>query len=63
MIVPRTSATLGFPKEITHDLNGNHLGIAKYSSKKDPNFVTVSTELQKLVSKIVKEVEGLSQDP
>jgi hypothetical protein len=55
MIVPKASATLGYPKEIRHGLNGDHIGIAKYSSKNDPNFVTVCTELQKLVSKIVKE--------
>ena len=55
MIVPETSATLGYPKEVRHGLNGDHLGIAKYRSKNDPNYGTVSTELQKLVSKIVKE--------
>jgi len=55
MIVPQTSATLGYPKEIRHGLNGDHLGIAKYSSKADPNYLTVSTELQKLVCKIVQD--------
>jgi len=55
MIVPSTSATLGYPKEIRHGLNGDHIGITKYKSKNDPNYVTVSTELQKLVSEIVKE--------
>jgi hypothetical protein len=48
---------LGYPKEIRHGLNGDHIGIAKYSSKDDPNYDTVSTELQKLVSKIVKDME------
>jgi len=63
MIVPEFSATLGYPKEIRHGLNGDHIGIAKYSSKLDPNYGTVSTELRKLVSKIVEEskAEALQQ--
>jgi len=57
MIVPKKSATLGYPKEVRHGLNGDHLTIAKYSSKDDPNFQTVTIELQKLVAKIVEEAE------
>jgi hypothetical protein len=59
MIVPKKSATLGYPKEARHGLNGDHLSIAKYSSKDDPNFQTVTIELQKLVAKIVEEAETL----
>jgi len=55
MIVPEFSATLGYLKEVRHGLNGDHIGIAKYSSKLDPNYGTVCTELRKLVSKIVEE--------
>jgi hypothetical protein len=57
MMVPESSATLGYPNEITHGMNGDHFGIAKYSSKDDPNFVTISTELHKLVSKLVAEAD------
>jgi hypothetical protein len=59
MIVPKRFATLGFPKEVRHRLNGDHHAIAKYSSKNDPNYLTVTTELQKLVAKIVEEAEVL----
>jgi len=55
MIVPERSATLGYPKEIRHGLDGDHIGIAKYSSKDDPNYLTVSTELHELITKIRKE--------
>jgi len=55
MIVPESSATLGYAKEITHGLNGNHLEIAKFSSKNDPNFATISNELRELVSNIVAQ--------
>jgi hypothetical protein len=55
MIVPERSATLGYPKEIRHGLDGDHFGIAKYSSKDDPNYLTVSTELHELITKIRKE--------
>jgi hypothetical protein len=60
MIVPESSATLGHADEITHGLNGDHFRIAKFSSKNDPNFVTISTELRKLVSKIVAKADVLS---
>jgi hypothetical protein len=55
MIVPERSATLGYPKEIRHGLNGDHFGIAKYSSKNDPNYLTVSIELHELITTIRKE--------
>ena len=54
MIVPERSATLGYPKEIRHGLDGDHFGIAKYSSKNDPNYLTVSAELHELITKIRK---------
>jgi len=54
MIVPERSATLGYPKEIRHGLDGDHFGIAKYSSKNDPNYITVSTELHELITNIRK---------
>ena len=59
MIVPEVSATLGYPGESRHGLNGNHLTITKYSSKKDPDFATIATELHKLVTAIVNEPEAL----
>ena len=58
MIVPMRSATLGYPQEIRHGLNGDHLTIAKYKSKNDPNYVTVSEELKTLVKKIVEKAES-----
>jgi hypothetical protein len=62
MIVPKNSATLGYPKEVIHGLNGNHLTITKFSSKEDPNFLTVSTELRKLVAEIDRETEALKRE-
>ena len=61
MIVPERFATLGYPKEIKHGLNGDHVGIAKYSSKNDPNYLTVSIELHELITKIRKETEALQR--
>jgi hypothetical protein len=56
MIVRESSATLEYPGERRLGLNGNHLTIAKYSSKRDPNFVTVATTLRKLVTDAVNVV-------
>jgi hypothetical protein len=57
MIVPEFSATLEYPGERRVALNGNHLTIAKYCSKRDPNFVTVATTLHKLVAKMINDIE------
>jgi hypothetical protein len=56
MIVPKESATLRYPKEVIHGLNGNHLTITKFASKEDPNFLTVTTELRKVIAEIDKAV-------
>jgi hypothetical protein len=58
MVVSEFSATLEYPGELKAALNGNHLTIAKYSSKRDPNFITVATTLHKLVIEIVDEAEA-----
>ena len=52
VIVPKYSATLGFPDEKISPLNGNHLEIAKYSSKQDNNFIRVSKHIARLVQKL-----------
>jgi len=59
MVVPEFSATLEYPGESRAGLNGNHLTIAKYSSKRDPNFVTVVTTLHKLVTEMANEAKAL----
>jgi len=56
MVVPEYSATLEYPREIRVGLNGNHLTIAKYSSKRQTNFVNVVTTLHKLVTEISSEM-------
>jgi hypothetical protein len=57
MVVPEYSATLGFPDEDRVALNGDHLSISKYSSKKDPNFVKIATRLHRLVAELAKATE------
>jgi len=52
VIVPKESATLGFPGERASALNGNHLEIAKYSSRADNNFVRVSANIARIIHNI-----------
>lgn len=52
MIVHKDSATLGLPNEKSSGLNGNHMEIAKYPSKNHDNYVRVSGNIGKMVSKI-----------
>jgi hypothetical protein len=60
MIVPESSATLGYPAEVRVGLDGDHLTIAKYGSKRESNFVIVVNTLHKLVAKISCEMETQS---
>jgi hypothetical protein len=62
MVVPEYSATLGYPDEDRVALNGNHLTIAKYPSKRDPNFVKIATRLHGLVAKIAKDAVAQPAD-
>jgi hypothetical protein len=62
MVVPEYSATLGFPDEDRVPLNGDHLTIAKYSSKKDPNFVKIVTRLHRLVVDLANDAEAQQTD-
>lgn len=58
MIVPKESATLGFPDEARYPLNGDHLSIVKFDSKTDQNYQKIATELYKLVQDMsVKPLE------
>jgi hypothetical protein len=50
VVVPEYSATLGFRGEIRVPLNGDHLGIVKYSSRDDNNYRVVSKTLVGMVS-------------
>lgn len=54
MVVPETSATLGYPEESRVPINGNHLTITKYSSSSDGNYQSIVVVLQKLVTTIVE---------
>jgi hypothetical protein len=58
MVVPEYSATLGYPDEDRVPLNGNHLTIAKYPSKRHPDFVKIATRLHRLVADIAKDAEA-----
>jgi len=55
MIVPKESATLGFPNETSFGLTGDHLTITKYNSNSDPNYTIVSGKLKTLVKEMVEK--------
>lgn len=61
-MVPEHSATLGYPDEDRVALNGNHLTIAKYPSKRDPNFVKIATRVHRLVAEIAKDAGAQPAD-
>jgi hypothetical protein len=50
---------LGYPSERISVLKGNHLEIAKFSSKEEDNYVRVASSIIKIVRAITeKEIEA-----
>lgn len=49
MILEKDSSILGYPGEVSQPLNANHHDVCKYSSRDDPNYVTIRSVLQTLV--------------
>jgi hypothetical protein len=53
LVVPESSAVIGFSGERSSALNGNHLEIVKYSSKEDNNYIRVAGNISVLQNKIL----------
>jgi len=52
IVVPKTSATLEYSGAINTPLNGNHIEIVKYSSKKDDNVISVAGNIAILAKSV-----------
>ncbi|KMP07066.1 LOW QUALITY PROTEIN: hypothetical protein CIRG_06747 [Coccidioides immitis RMSCC 2394] len=76
MIVERDSSVLNLPNEIWALLPADHHTICKFQNESDPNFITVTNHLRRLiegsgiknkltayVEKALKEALGINQDP
>lgn len=57
-MVPLESATLGYPGEDAVPINGNHLTIATYRSKRDSDYINVVTVLRKFIIEIVEDLRN-----
>ncbi|KAL4798331.1 hypothetical protein BDV19DRAFT_356859 [Aspergillus venezuelensis] len=53
MVVGKNSSILGYPGEISNPLDGDHHGVCKFESRRDPNYIKVRNALMATVSKIV----------
>ena len=52
MVVDKTSATLGYPDEISTSLNADHHTVCKFDSTQDSNYISVRNALKTLVTTI-----------
>ncbi len=52
MVVDKTSATLGYPNEISKSLNADHHTVCKFDGVNDPNYVSVRNGLKTLVTSV-----------
>ena len=51
LILQKDSSTLGYPREISNPLDADHQTVSRYSSKQDPNYISVRDILRYLVAK------------
>ena len=49
MVLGKESSILGYPGEVSKSLNADHHDVCKYTSREDPNYVTVRNALKALV--------------
>ena len=52
MVVDKSSATLGYPDEVSKSLNADHHTVCKFYSRDDPNYIGVRNVLKTLVTSI-----------
>jgi hypothetical protein len=61
MILLKESSAFGYPGEIPQALNADHMGICKYSSRDDPNHISVRNVIASLVVKSRSKAEQQAQ--
>ncbi|KAF7529454.1 hypothetical protein G7054_g9838 [Neopestalotiopsis clavispora] len=61
MIVDQDSSVLGYPGEVTRGLSADHHTICKYTSREDPNYITVRDCLRSQVARLVPLSQGSSE--
>ena len=52
MVVEKSSAILGYPKEISKSLNADHHTVCKFDSNQDSNYISIRNALKTLVNTI-----------
>ncbi len=54
MVLEKDSSILGYPGEISKPLDADHHNVCKYTSQKDPNYISVRNVLKSLIGKFGK---------
>lgn len=49
MVLEKDSSILGYPGEISQPLNADHHDVCKFSSRNDPNYISVQSVLKTLI--------------
>ena len=52
LIVDRSSAILGYKREVAIALNADHRGVSKFNNREDPNYIAVRDVLATIVRDI-----------
>ncbi|KAL1988851.1 hypothetical protein VTN96DRAFT_7735 [Rasamsonia emersonii] len=62
MILTKDTATLGYPQEVSRNLNANHHDVCKYSGPDDPNYIAVLNMMKSLVAQFrLKRVDIVNE--
>jgi hypothetical protein len=57
LIVDKSSAILGYTREVAIALNADHRGVCKYNNPQDPNYIIV----RDVLAKIVRDISNLGK--
>ena len=54
MVLEKDSSILGYPGEISQPLNADHHDVCKFSSREDPNYISLRSVLKTLISSFLE---------
>jgi triacylglycerol esterase/lipase EstA (alpha/beta hydrolase family) len=61
IVLQKDSSVLGYPNEISKALDADHEGICKYSSRFDPNYISVRNAIQRFIAQSRSKAEQQAQ--
>lgn len=55
MVLEKTSSILGYPGEISRSMTADHHDVCKFTSRQDPNYISIRNALKSIVTSTREE--------